>query len=144
MARPNSLAGGQWSPKDLLAHIAFWEELALEALDDWRAGRRPEMESITDGGPAATDLANLRNWERSVRDSLEQTSNRASSAHLRLLRSIRELTDDEWASTPPYPNPSMATLAELLGGITAAPDGPFRHAFAHLDELRAYAQSLQA
>src|SRR5207245_7846791 len=37
MVRPATIGGGQWSAKDLLAHVAFWEELAAQTLADWRA-----------------------------------------------------------------------------------------------------------
>jgi hypothetical protein len=29
MTRPATIGGGEWSAKDLLAHVAFWEELLL-------------------------------------------------------------------------------------------------------------------
>ena len=44
MVEPGTIGGGDWSAKDLIGHIAWWEEIAMDALTDWRAGRRPSVE----------------------------------------------------------------------------------------------------
>jgi hypothetical protein len=144
MVRPATIGGGAWSARDLLGHIAFWEELALEALADWRAGRRPATEGISDEGAPGTDAANARNQERTVRQSLDEVRQRADSAHRTLMEAIGSMSDDEWDAAPPYPKPHVATLGELLGGATAGPDGAFRHAYAHLADLRACVERVAA
>jgi hypothetical protein len=78
MIRPATIGGGEWSAKDLLGHVAFWEELAAQALAEWRAGQRPTIESVV--GPQATDAANARNQELTARQSLAAVYERAEAA----------------------------------------------------------------
>ncbi len=134
--------GGDWSAKDLAGHVAFWKELAIEALTDWRSGRRPEVEEIFDQLRAGTDAANAANQERTASQPLNEVNQRADSAHRDIVKAIQEMTDEEWQAEPPYPNAHQATLGELLGAVLWGPKGPFCHASAHLDDLRAYAESL--
>ncbi len=142
MARPATIGGGEWSAKDLLGHIAFWEELAAETLTDWRAGRRPSVEEIAAAGQAGTDAANARNQERTRAESLEAVRARAASAHTTIMQAIRAMSDDEWASKASYPNARWATLAERLGSTLGGADRAFAHAFDHLPDLEAYVESL--
>ena len=46
LTRTATIGGGEWSAKDLLGHIAFWEELASGFAGDWRAGRHPAVNDI--------------------------------------------------------------------------------------------------
>src|SRR5438309_4032353 len=64
MVKAATIGGGDWSAKDLLGHIAFWEELAAQTLAEWRAGQRPSIENAF--GQPATDAANARNQERTA------------------------------------------------------------------------------
>src|SRR5436190_22784184 len=61
MTRPATIGGGDWSAKDLLGHIAFWEELASEFAADWQAGRLPAIRAILADGQTGIDAANARN-----------------------------------------------------------------------------------
>src|SRR3989442_9926668 len=38
------LGGGGWSPKDLIGHLASWEEFALEALEAWGRDERAPID----------------------------------------------------------------------------------------------------
>ncbi|GEM_PF-652706 len=137
-----TIGGGDWSAKDLMGHIAFWEELAAQALADWRSRRRPGVEEIFDAGRPGTDAANARNQEHTASQPLKEVSQRADAAHRAIIEAIQGLTDDEWQAEPPYPDAHEATLGELLGAVLWGPAGPFRHASAHLDDLRSYVESL--
>src|SRR5438552_18593966 len=64
LGQPGTLGTTDWAGKDLMGHIAFWEELALETIDAWRAGVRPRVEDIS--GPAGTDQANAVNQARTA------------------------------------------------------------------------------
>lgn len=141
MVRPRTISGGEWSAKDLLGHIAFWEELALQALADWRERRRPAVIALFEEG---VDAANMRNQERTAARSIEDVRARATTAHQATVDAIRAITDEEWQSKPFYPDPHHPTLADLLGGVLGAPRRPFGHAFAHLPDLKRYVDSLSA
>src|SRR5437588_10756009 len=80
LVRPATIGGGDWSAKDLLGHIAFWEELAIGALADWRDGRKPSIEDIFAGGAASIDAANARNQDLTARQTVDEVRARARAA----------------------------------------------------------------
>jgi DinB family protein len=82
ITRPATIGGGSWSAKDLMGHVAFWEELALDTLADWRAGHRPAVEQIYDEGAAGIDSANARNQARTAVQPLYAVRARATAAHV--------------------------------------------------------------
>ncbi len=93
--REDTIGGGDWSAKDLLGHIAFWEELALQTIADWRAGRRPAVEQFAEAGQEAVDRANADNQARTVAQSLAETRARAAASHAAVVQAIGSLSDDE-------------------------------------------------
>ena len=111
----------------------------METIDAWRAGQRPRVEDIS--GPAGTDRANADNQARTAPQSAAEIRSRAASAHQALLGALRSLSDAEWHAPAPYQTATQASLGELLGGVLGAPDQPFGHAYAHLDDLRSYVRS---
>jgi DinB superfamily len=139
LGQPATIGPGEWAAKDLMGHIAFWEELALETIDAWRAGRRPRVEDIS--GPAGTDRANADNQAQTAPRSPAEIRSRAASVHQALLAVIHSLSEDEWNAPAPYDSPTRPSLSELLGGVLGAPNSPFGHAYAHLDDLRTYVRS---
>jgi len=142
MTRPATIGGGQWSAKDLLGHLAFWEELARETLADWRARRPPAVEQVVGGGREGVDAANARDQARSAGQPLEETRSRAASAQAAVVQAMRAISAEEWSAKAPSSSRNKSCLAELLGGVLGAPRHPFGHAFAHLPDLKAYVESL--
>jgi DinB superfamily len=143
LIRPARIGGGEWSAKDLLGHLAFWEELALETVAAWPTDQQPSVLAIFGGGSAAVDAANARNQEITARQSLAEVRERAGVTHARLLEAIRRLSAAEWRARPAFPTPRPKdTLAGSLGSVLGAPRRPFGHAFAHLDDLRTYVESV--
>ncbi|HEV3231510.1 MAG TPA: DinB family protein [Candidatus Dormibacteraeota bacterium] len=130
-----TIGGGDWSAKDLLGHVAFWEELALAALDGWRTGDLP--------APREVDDLNAENQARSAAQALEVVRERAAGAHRRLLASIEAVSDADWEESRTIRERTF-TLGQLLGGITAGPAGAFDHVDAHLADLSAYVESAGA
>lgn len=146
LTRPRTIGGGDWSAGDLLGHIAHWEELAVAAMAEWRAGRVPWIETVfgADDVDGAVDNVNAENARRSAGKGLDELRARAAAAHAALLAAITDMSDEEWASRAPYPTERRRTLGELLGSVTGAPKRAFGHAFAHLDDLRAYVSEVDA
>jgi hypothetical protein len=107
-----------------MGHIAFWEELAIEAIEAHRAGRDPQV----DAWPNA-DAANAENQAGTAGQSVEEIRRRAAEAHRTITSAIQQLSDEEWDK-----------LAERLAGILGGPTGAFDHAYAHLEDLRACVQ----
>jgi len=136
LMRPATIGGGEWSAKDLIGHIAFWEELALEAIDASRAGRKPAVDEFKNA-----DEANAHNQRNTAPQSLAETRKRAEAAHHAITAAIQAMSDQEWSAPLGGPSSQSRTLGERVGGILGGPRGAFDHAWAHLDDLSAYVES---
>jgi hypothetical protein len=142
LATPATIGGGEWSAADLLGHLAFWEELALEALTSWRAGRKPRVEELF-ARLDTIDRVNQEDYERKRSWSAERLRTEASRGHGDLVAQIEAMGEEEWRSKAPYPTERRQRLGVMLGSVTGAPQRPFGHAFAHLPDLEAYVRSLR-
>jgi hypothetical protein len=129
---PGTLGDGDWTPKDLMGHIALWEELALQTVDAWRAGVAPAS------AEKDTDELNADNQAAQSAASVSEARARAASAHAALLAVVHGLSDADWNAPLSWPNAQPISLGERLGSVLAAPGRPFGHAYAHLDELREF------
>src|SRR5262249_45984296 len=131
----STIGGGDWSAKDLIGHVAFWEELALSALTTWSQGAEPDT-------VGAIDEVNAANHVRKAKWSLERVLTESREVHDRLTREIEALPRGVWKASAPGTFARRESLGARLGGLTGAADGLFRHAFAHLGDLQAYVESL--
>ena len=125
LSQPGAIAGTDWAAKDLLGHIAFWEELALQTLDHARAGLPPVADEKT------ADQLNAENQAEQAQTSATELRARAASAHAALMAALRNIPETEWSES----------LGERLGGVLGAENRPFGHVYAHLDDLRAFVES---
>ncbi len=138
IAARRTIGGGDWSAKDLVAHLTFWERNALEALDAWTHAERAPIERALD--ERGLTAVNADAVAAGARSSVAEVLREAEDTHRRLSRAIRSISDAEW-DRPPTPR-SRRTLGERLGGILGGPGGGYRHAEAHLPDLRAYVGSV--
>jgi len=128
------ISGGDWSVKDLLGHITFWYENALDSLAQWRAGEPYELAArLESKGVDGVNAASVLEKGALPAGEIELGHARASAEMLRALESIGNA---EW-ETPLGEDTRGSELGSILGG----PDGPFRHIAAHLDDLRASVDS---
>ena len=141
LVRPATIGGGDWSAKDLIGHLATWEEASIDAIADVRRGRVPAIET-TFGQEGGVDRYNAERIPELAALSLEQVRDRASATHETLSSLIRDMSDQEWFARVPYETERRRTLANLLGSITGAPKRPFGHAFAHLPDLQGFIRTL--
>ena len=141
LSRPATIGGGDWSASDLLAHIAFWEEIALQAAAEWRAGEPPWIEAVF--REKRVDAVNAENFEKSRRDSPAVVRERAARAHRELVELVAGMAEAQWVGRAPYRTSRRETLGMMLGAITGAPGRGFGHVFAHLADLEAYVASLR-
>ncbi|MCA1727155.1 MAG: DinB family protein [Actinobacteria bacterium] len=132
------IGGGDWSVKDLLGHLAFWEELALEAIGAWGRGERPRAETYFAGQAAAIDAANAEDQARKRPWDYEEVRTAADDTHARLLMAIESMSDEDWRAKAPYPTERRDRMGSMLGSILGAPQLPFGHASAHLPDLEAF------
>jgi hypothetical protein len=141
LVRPATIGGGDWSAKDLIGHMALWEEIALVTIDAWLGGRKPRIEEAFT--PGDTDALNAWNHERKLAWPAERVRADSGETHRRLLSSIDGMTDDDWATPRPFEGDEQEDLGSELGGVLGAPGRAFGHAFAHLPDLEAYVRSVR-
>ena len=128
------LEGGDWSPKDLVGHLASWEEFALEALRAWNRGERAPIDrALADQG---VDAVNAGAVARKATLTADEVLHDAAVAHATLLDTLRGIGDAAW-ERPATPRGRKA-LGHRLGQILGGPAGRFRHAEAHLAGLAAF------
>lgn len=138
---PATIGGGDWSAKDLIGHLAFWEELALDALSSWRRGEKPRVEDIFGEG---VDAVNAEEQARIRVSPLTDVVKRSEETSERIVSEIERIPDDEWLGEAPYPSERRRNLAQLLSSVLGSPEGPFRHASAHLEDLRRYVEEVSS
>ena len=131
------IGGGAWSAADLIGHLAAWEEFALDALDAWSRGERApidvalEERGLNGVNADALEAASTREPSALVRRSLQ--------GHRALVAAVRAVPADRWVKPPlTRGRPLGLRVGFILGG----PAGPFRHADAHLPDLRAFVATL--
>ena len=86
-------AAGDWSVKDIIAHVTWWEEEALRHLPLIIAGDRPPRYSVTYGG---INAFNAMMAERKRHVSLSDVLTQQDDTHRRLIDFIRSVPEDQF------------------------------------------------
>jgi hypothetical protein len=131
---PATIGDGDWSAKDLIGHVASWEELAL----DWlRTGAAP------DPAQPPTDEFNAQNVASKRDLSLDRLREESAQTHAALLAAIEQLDDERWGAEVDVPGRGRAELGRVIGYVLAGDEhGLFAHDLAHVADLEAYVRSL--
>jgi hypothetical protein len=129
------LGGGEWSPKDLIGHLASWEEYALDALDAWGRGERAPIDALA--WSVSTARINTQNVERKAAWSVPEVRREAQRTFEELVAAIDGMKDVRWRG--PATARGRKPLALRLGGILGG-RGPFLHDESHLPSLRAFVE----
>lgn len=82
---------GEWSVKDILAHVTAWEEESLEHLPTIAAGGTPPRYSVVYGG---IDAFNARRTEEGRRLPLAEVLERLDAVHRRLVEYVQGAPDE--------------------------------------------------
>jgi hypothetical protein len=130
------LGGGEWSPRDLVGHLASWEEYALDALDAWDRGVRPPVDALS--WSIGTNAINRQNVERKAAWSVARVRRDSERTFAELLATIESLTDARWRG--PASSRGRRPLGARLGSILGGPAGPFRHDTSHQPSLRSFVE----
>ncbi len=85
---------GAWSVRDVIAHVTWWEEQALEHLPAILEGRTPPRYSVAYGG---IDAFNAIMTERTKGLSLAEVFERQHHTHSRLLRFLEQVPEEHLA-----------------------------------------------
>src|SRR6266508_1509600 len=141
--RRGTIGGGDWSAKDLLGHVAYWQELALDSLAAWRRGEVPWAEAEVFRGPDGAEHApNAADVERKRALPYEEVLEVHERTFRALIVEFHGLDDETWWSKAPYPAERRNRLGTMLGAVLGSDRGPFTHAEIHDDDLAAYVGSL--
>jgi hypothetical protein len=82
---------GQWSVRDIIAHVTWWEEEALKHLPLVRAGGRPPRYSVTYGG---IDAFNAMMTEKRRSLSLSEVLSQHTEVHRRLVAYVESAPEE--------------------------------------------------
>jgi hypothetical protein len=143
LERPSTIGGGDWSARDLMAHIEVWEALALQSLQEWRNATRPSIEDVFSKGSDGVDALNAERAQAKRGLSLDEVRIQAADTHRELIEELSHIGDEEWNAKALYETERRTSLGKLLGSVVGASKRPFGHAFAHLPDLDAYVSSVR-
>jgi hypothetical protein len=86
---------GDWSVKDLIAHVSWWEEETLEHLPEVVMGIRPQRYSVLYGGLDAFNALMTEKWRPL---SLSEVQQKAEVTHAKLLLYLETVPEDFFLS----------------------------------------------
>jgi hypothetical protein len=86
---------GEWSVKDLIAHVTSWEEEALKHLPTILEGKRPPRYSVTYGG---IDAFNAQVMAQKKTLSLTEVLHQRDETHRRLIDFIQRVPEEQFTS----------------------------------------------
>lgn len=86
---------GDWSVKDLIAHVSWWEEESLKHLPLILRGERPPRYSVLYGG---IDAFNAQMTELKGNTSLSEVLREAAATHLKLIEYLSNIPEEQFTS----------------------------------------------
>ena len=89
MTTPNTIS--KWSIKDILNHIAIWEEEAAKSFEIWKVGIEPDWSYVNN-----LDEFNNRTVKQRRKLSLAKIINQLNLVHNGVLENITSVSDTEY------------------------------------------------
>jgi len=118
----------EWSVKDMIAHICWWETFALVRIPIIAAGLPVTLIEDFDALNTQVD-----EWVRTI--PLRSVLDQFQANEKLILSMIERYSFEEWTEQS-RPNYSAGSLMRLLGGNT------FGHYYDHIPDLKAYRETL--
>jgi hypothetical protein len=115
---------GKWSVKDLIGHLAYWENHVSELFNTLRAGKTPE--------PFELDPLNAQILAEARRQSLTKILKQEKSAYQHILALIREASDQELFDPAHFPGTDGRPFENFISANT------YEHYEEHLPEVSAW------
>jgi hypothetical protein len=86
---------GDWSVKDILAHVSWWEEESLKHLPLILQGERPPRYSVLYGGIDAFNALMTEQW-RGL--SLAEVQKQVDATHRKLMAYLQSVPDEQFST----------------------------------------------
>lgn len=120
---------GDWSVKDVLAHIAVWRSRAITRLFKAEQGQPPKLDvppSIKQL-PNWVDVLNAQDYETQKDRPLERVQADFSGSHLQLVKRLRAWRDEPALFDPKrYPALNGSALADMIWADSAEHEAEHR------------------
>lgn len=117
-----------WSVKDMLGHLAFWEERLVAGFNKLRAGQTPDAITNMD----ATNAQALADFRELTRDEVRH---REHEAYQQILAMLKDATHQELFEPGYFAGANGSAFAAWIPGDT------WEHYAEHLPELQAWLNS---
>ncbi len=114
LTRPG--VNGEWSVKDVLAHIAAWERLAADRIRAAQSGSEPEFPPIRDD--EAVDAFNAEVYARHKDTPLEAVWSEFHAAHADLMAQVEALDEATLKQKLPFAWAGNLTYEVLISANT--------------------------
>lgn len=147
MTFPDTIEYGLYSDqhlsfKDLLAHLITYEVFSVEAVEDWKQGKKhfsvDDMQSSS-----ASRRIHYKGIEDRQNMSLDEVLDEWERTQIALMETILSLTDADWRSPASFPTTDAMDLGGILEIILVAPPRPpYRHLPVHIPDSQAYIKKL--
>jgi hypothetical protein len=108
---------GEWSVKDLLAHLVAWEQLFLSWYESGLQGRIPEVSPVG-MSKKAMDALNQQIFNQYRKHSLEDVLVIFQDSYQQVLRVVQDIPQEDMFAAGWYAWTGKLTLADYIAGNT--------------------------
>lgn len=116
---------GEWSVKDLIGHLGYWEGFVVSLFSLFRSGKTPEPAS-------ELDLINARVLVEARKQSLNEVLRQEKAAYQKILALINEASERELFNSEHFPGAAGQPFESFIS------DNTYGHYAEHLPELTAW------
>jgi hypothetical protein len=110
-------AAGEWSGKDILAHVAYWEQFFLQR---YRTGLRGEKQVMPEWSqPGVIDTINKEVYERNLNRKLSDVKKEFQASYEVILKVVKEIPEEDMFAASKYDWTGKNTLADYITGNTS-------------------------
>ena len=110
---------GEWSVKDVLAHLLEWEQMVLSWYAEGRQGKTPAVPSKEFNWGQLPQL-NQFIYEKHRRRDLADIQKDFNASYRKTMKTIQGLTEDELFTRGHFPWTKANTLAAYFGSCTGS------------------------
>jgi hypothetical protein len=122
---PLIILHGEWSVKDLIGHLGYWEGFVVTLFNTYRAGKTPEPFSDV-------DLVNAQVLSQSRKQSLSELRRQEKNAYQKILALLQEASPQELFNADHFPGTKGQPFESIIS------DNTYGHYAEHLPELNAW------